>query len=955
MPLFHPRCPTALGLAACGLLRGRLALFGLLVAITVLLSPLARSEAPPPQDYVAAIGLSPLRAPVAPEFSLGTSFTVEAWVYLPAPAVNDGWIAGKCLAAGGVDPFLSFALQLKSNRRVDFSYSTGAPGSFRSLTSDVLVAPRTWTHLAAVMDGTVTRLYVNGTLSATGTASGPPPSPAGVPFSVGWGLLADGSVNYHPFEGYARQVRLWSVARTTAQLVAAASEVLPADRAGLIGAWQLDDPPGSRVIRDLSGANRALTTAGLSSLRTVLLSMEPFYAVTRTSRDDPESRYLHQGVLIDFDGDGDLDSVLAQINYSQASGGTPSRIRAFRNNQGSFADVTDTVLGNVTLIHPRHQLVGDFNGDGRSDVLFVGHGYDYSPFPGEQSRLLIQTADGRLVKDPARLPSGIKFTHNVAAADIDRDGDLDLFFCNVATSALGPRLYLNDGRGFFTENATRLPAEILDGNFDRFTSSHFVDVNRDGWPDLVLGALQGLRPGQGFPNQLLMNDGAGRFVRDPRFVLPPKLVDLSATVVNIESADFNGDGWPDLVLSTDDSLVTPPNGVRVGAAIQVLLNRGDGTFRDVSATSGITMTPREVWTEWMFPVDFTGDGRPDLVLQTQPSSGSRLRFLENLGGDPVRFRDLTDFFNALNTSPLSLLLPGDLDRDGRLDLLAVGPNHLDFARGLRPFTEGRLANLSVRTQAGTGDATLIAGFALGAGTTPAATKPLLVRAIGPALGSFGVTGTLADPAVELAPLGAARLATNDNWSGTTALKNAFAAVGAFPLADDTSGDAALLVAPSTGAYTATVSGGAGLALVEIYDAGPGLAPRLTNLSARTLVGTGADALIAGFVVDGTLPKRLLIRAVGPTLGAFGVGGTLADPALTLRPLGSENIVATNDDWRGTPALKAAFTSVGAFALATDNSRDAALAIELAPGAYTATVSGKQNTTGVALVEVYELP
>ncbi len=589
------------------------------LALTFFLVDVRAQLAPPPQDRVAAIGLSPLKAPVTADFSPGASFTIEAWVYLSAPTVNGGWIAGKCFAAPGVDPFVSFSLQANANQRIDFSYSTGAPGSYRGITSDVVLAPRIWTHLAAVMDGTVTRLYVNGRLSATGTAAAPPPAPAGVPFSVGLGLLADGGINYHAFDGYARQVRLWSVARGAAQIVAAASDALPADRVGLVAAWPLDDAPESRVSRDLSGAGRVLTTAsGLSSLRTAILGTAPHYAVTRSTRNEPSSRSAKQGALLDFDGDGDLDVVVAQQDYTIQEA-TPRRLRAFRNERGTFVDVTDAVLGAVTLVHPRHQVVGDFNGDGRSDVLFVGHGYDYPPYPGEQSRLLIQTADGRLVEDPARLPSGIKFTHNTAAADIDRDGDLDLFFCNVAGGSLGPRLYLNDGRGFFTENSSRLPAEILDLTFGPFTGSHFVDVNRDGYPDLVLGPMQGPARGQGFPNQLLMNDGTGRFGRDLRFALPPKPIDLSATVVNIESADFNGDGWPDLVLSTDDSLVTPPDGVRVGAAIQVLLNRGDGTFRDISATSGIALTPREVWTEWMFPVDFTGDGRPDLVLQTSPS------------------------------------------------------------------------------------------------------------------------------------------------------------------------------------------------------------------------------------------------------------------------------------------------------------------------------------------------
>jgi hypothetical protein len=656
-------------------------------------------------------------------------------------------------------------------------------------------------------------------------------------------------------------------------------------------------------------------------------------------------------VLLDFDGDGDLDAVYAQINYSQASGGTPTRLRAFRNTAGTFADVTDAVLGTVTLIHPRHQLVADFNGDGRPDVLFAGHGYDYLPFPGEQSRLLVSTPDGRLVEDPVRLPSGNnKFTHNVAAADIDRDGDIDIYLCNVGVGSLGPRLYLNDGRGFFTENTSRLPADLQAPGREPFIASHFVDVNRDGWPDLVLGPLD---RGQ---NELLMNDGTGRFVRDPRFTLPPKLLGPRAYTVNIESADFNGDGWPDLILSTDQWLTVPPDGLRTNVALQLLLNRGDGTFTDASAGAGIAFTPREYWVEWMYPVDFSGDGRPDLVLHVSPASGRTTRLLENIGTSPVTFRDVTEIYDhAADATPV---LPGDIDRDGRIDFLAARGDGLVFSRNLKPLVPGRLANLSVRTQAGTGDRTLITGFALGgaaATAVPAPAKPLLVRAIGPALTAFGVDGALADPALAVAPLGGATLAANDNWAGTAALKSAFAAVGAFALAPDTSRDAALVVSPPPGTYTATVSGGTGVALVEVYDAGSGLAPRLTNLSARTQVGSGADALIAGFVVDGTLPKRLLLRAAGPTLAAFGVGGTLADPVLTLRPLNSATIVAANDDWAGTAALKAAFAGVGAFAFAEDTSRDAAVVIELPPGAYTATVSGKGGTTGVALVEVYELP
>jgi hypothetical protein len=906
---------------------------------------LAQSPLPPLQNRVGALGGSPARAPLSAEFSPVNAFTLEAWIFPTAPRYD--FVAGKGFGPPGVEPHLGFGLFLSSSLRPEFNCTTGAPGSGRSAVSPASIPLRAWTHLAGVGDGTSLRLYVNGTLVATTAFAGTPAAPPGVPFAIGRIVLPGGGSNFFPFSGFLRQVRLWSVARTAEQIAASLGEMLPADRTGLVGAWPLDDASGARSLRDLSGAGRDLASDGHVSAAAALVTAGPFYADTVSPRDNALSSGLHQGVLLDFDGDGDLDAVYAQINYTQSSGGTPVRLRAFRNSRGTFADVTDAVLGTVTLVHPRHQFVGDFNGDGRPDVLFVGHGYDFPPFPGEQSRLLVSTPDGRLVEDPARLPTGTKFTHNVAAADIDRDGDLDIFMCNVASGEKGSRLYLNDGRGFFAENSSRLPREVLEGIPDPPIASHFVDVNRDGWPDLVLGPL-----GVG-QNRLLMNDGAGRFVIDPRFTLPPKLVGPLAYTVNIESADFNADGWPDLVLSTDHWLTVPPDGTRNTVALQLLLNRGDGTFTDASAGAGIDFAPHEYWVEWMYPVDFSGDGRPDLVLHVAPRQGRTTRLLENLGTTPVTFRDVTEIYDHAPAG--GVVLPGDIDRDGRIDFLAVTPDALTFSRNLKPLVPGRLANLSVRTVAGSGDDTLIAGFALGGASHAAASKPLLVRAVGPSLTAFGVENVLADPRVAVAPLGGTVLAANDNWSGTAALKSAFAAVGAFPLANDASRDAAFLVSPVSGAYTASVAGGQGVALVEVYDTGPGLTPRLTNLSARTLAGTGADALIAGFVVDGTLPKRLLLRAVGPTLAAFGVGGTLADPVLMLRTPGHDTPLATNDDWAGTAALKAAFASVGAFAFAADSSRDAALVLELPPGAYSVTVSGKNATTGVALVEVYELP
>jgi len=937
------------------------------------LAATARAQlAPPAQSYVAAIGAAPLRAPATADFAPGAAFTLEGWFFLTGNTPF-AWLMGKGLATSGTDPFLAFGLLLNNDgTRVRFSASTGAPGSGRDVTAPAAFPLRTWTHVAAVMDGTAMRLLVNGTVVASGTTTGAPPVTPAIALGVGVAYQANGNTNFPSFPGYARQVRVWNVARTAAQIAAGASVELPAERTGLVAAWPLDESSGATA-RDLSGASRALTApaGAIAATRLAVLTAGPFFTTTTTTavRDD-SLRSISDGHVIDFDSDGDLDLVVVQVVSPPTVPETRARLRAFRNSNGTFVDVTDAVLGNVTMVHPRHAHVADFNRDGRVDLLIVGHGTDTPPFPGEQTKLLIQTADGRLADESStRLPQHGSFTHNVAAGDIDGDGDLDIYMANVNGGDSGPRFYLNNGSGIFTEATDRLPADIANRTTGRnYTASLLLDINADGRLDLVLG------PGDTGPNEVLMNDGAGRFTRDNRFVLPPKILGNRSTTVTIDTADFNGDGAPDLLLGTTGGTELLPDGRTIDGygipGLQLLLNRGDGTFYDATEGAGFTWSASERWVIWTRIADVDADGRPDLLAMVASTnySGQLHRLFLNRGAG--RFVDATEAYTPSQNFN-SVFQLGDFDRDGRIDILSANTAGVAVARQVKTLDralfqttaddDGRLANLSVRTQAGTGDQTLITGFSLSGGT---AAKQLLVRAIGPTLSIFGVGGTLVDPLIEIAPLSAPTIAANDNWGGTAALKAAFTAVGAFALTPDTSRDAALLFSPTPGSYTAKVTGapsagsgpaGTGVALVEVYDAGTGNTPRLTNVSARTQVGTGGDVLIVGFVVSGNVPKKLLLRGVGGTLIAFGVSGALADPVLEVRPLGSENIVALNDDWRGTQALKTAFLSVGAFNLSSEFSRDSALAIELPPGAYTATVSGKSNTTGVALVEVYELP
>jgi hypothetical protein len=192
-----------------------------------------------------------------------------------------------------------------------------------------------------------------------------------------------------------------------------------------------------------------------------------------------------------------------------------------------------------------------------------------------------------------------------------------------------------------------------------------------------------------------------------------------------------------------------------------------------------------------------------------------------------------------------------------------------------------------------------------------------------------------------------------------ALSNAFASVGAFPLAAS-SKDAAVQVSlpVNQGGYSVRISPGGtattGVALAEVYDADDDRSPvRVTNVSALGYVGTDENVLTPGFVIRGNVPKLVLIRAVGPGLAAFNVGGLLTDPQLSVYAAGVDAPAASNNDWGGTAALKAAFAAAGAFSL-TDNSKDAAVLMSLPPGGYSVQVSGVGSTTGQALVEIYDL-
>lgn len=296
-------------------------------------------------------------------------------------------------------------------------------------------------------------------------------------------------------------------------------------------------------------------------------------------------------------------------------------------------------------------------------------------------------------------------------------------------------------------------------------------------------------------------------------------------------------------------------------------------------------------------------------------------------------------FNRVNGVP----------RSGVARLLANGSVDPTFVPDPSIIATGFVLNLSTRVNVGTGDHVLIGGFIVD-GTSP---KKLMIRAIGPSLASSGVPTPLADPRVSLRDSSQAAIAQNDNWRttqmGGLITSDQASAIEASGLAPKNNAESAMIVTLAPGGYTAIVEGeGGGTALVEMYDLDGSTTTRVANISTRGDVATGDNVLICGAILGGTHPTEVLVRALGPSLTASGVTGALQDPSLTLHNANGF-LVGSNEDWKDNQ--EAAIRSTEA--APTDN-REAAILAVLQPGNYTAVVRGKNNTTGIGLVEFYSL-
>jgi len=988
-------------------------IFLTLILISFLKLEIKAQPVPPSQIYVNYPGDKVLLAPAISNFCPSANFTIEAWCYLPVVSPY-GWIMGKSIGSGSNpgDPYYSYCVNFDgTGLNPTFICSTGAVGSFRQITSSISLKIGQWTHIAAVLDGNNMQLYINGVLAASGTASGSVPVNANMHFSLGSAYNLDGSSNSTSFLGYLRDVRFWSVSRTQTQLIESLHSYIISSNQGLIAEWPLDEASGS-YCRDISGNGFNLTTSSglIHSDLVTFTNILPLYSVTKLNLNDNSMSYPNWWcILLDYNNDGYTDLLVTQSN-SPNYPDTYTPLKLFKNTKGVFQDSTNTDLGSVSMVDPRAWAVADFNNDGLQDVVVVGSGTDMPPFLGEQPRLLNQTNKG-ILKDVTSLnfPSDIQFIHSVAVGDIRKSGSNDIFVgtLGITPSINQPRFYINDGNGNFTISLDRLPT-----NLDAHTSSYLLDVNNDGYPDLILGASSFNSNGGPGLNQILINNGKGYFYSDSKWVLPQKLIDTTSSVIDIASADLNGDGRKDLILSTTGGSI-PSNfgGTLYGyqkAAIQILLANTDGTFYDASVNSGISLGSNIGAVYKVFPVDVNGDGFIDLVTLQNTSIGIRGSIFLNKGNGT--FIEATDLIPPVNDG----FNVGDFNNDGIADFVSASPNTITTFLGIKKFSidvydplksaqligsapnitsqptavsikSGSSATLSV-TATGTGTIQYqwqknrinIANAYSSSYTIPAAQlsdggiySVLVGNAGGTTVSNYvplSVTAT-GSPTITINP------SSQTITSGSTVVFKAAASstttatyqwyLNGVAITGATS--STLLIPGATsanvGTYNCTFTNSAGSVtttsaqLTLLTTTNPG---RLVNLSVLTMDGPGSQMLTLGFVNGGagtTGSEPLLIRASGPALTAFNVPTVLADPALTL--FQGSNAVVTNDNWGSSAsnvtAVNAAEAATGAFQLTPITSLDAAVVQTLpsVQGGYTVQVQGNNNGVGNAMAEVYD--
>jgi len=402
------------------------------------------------------------------------------------------------------------------------------------------------------------------------------------------------------------------------------------------------------VIEGIDHTTASVTTAinELITSRPEASSVLPSYDLNYNAFiSDNNTAFKDETAVYDFNGNGLLDTLVVSVKYLTFDS-TPIEI-ALNNGDGTFTESTSSIItGDIPeFLHSREITQADYNGDGFTDFYIIGHGYDLPPWPGEQNVLLLSNGDGTWRS--TELPDAEDFTHSVTSADIDNDGDIDIYVGNIyGGNEVAPYFLVNNGLGDFTQNSSLLP-ETLQVMVTVFTTSLFFDANNDGWNDLVVGSN-----GDAGQNRIYLNQ-QGSFSDSAVINLPDSTTFSSNIVVDSQAYDFNNDGYLDLMmLSTDIDPAYEDN------QIQILINDGNSGFTDDTDTYIPNYLHTADWSKYVHIGDINNDGYDDLLL-------------EIIG--TYYLNDGTGIFSTTGTLPSDVAFSGyevaNFDSDEQLEIL----------------------------------------------------------------------------------------------------------------------------------------------------------------------------------------------------------------------------------------------------------------------------------------------
>ena len=363
--------------------------------------------------------------------------------------------------------------------------------------------------------------------------------------------------------------------------------------------------------------------------------------------------FPEETVALDLNRDGRLDLVTAFAAPPLQSGGFDLQV-LLNSGNGVFFDNT---FGSFTgfpprTINPSDLVLADFNRDDFPDLFVADAGrLDASPFLGAQNSLVL-SASGFWFNATGNLPGQVDVTTSASAADVDRDGDVDLYVGNtLGFLQVPPAILLNDGQGAFSVGVARLPPPQTDVLLRNYTASQFIDANVDGWPDLFLGGESATA------SVLLPNRGGGFFGPPLANAIPAKPFGPNAIAVDAYAQDVNGDGIQDLFV-----LYTRGAPAFTDRAVQLLMGSGDGTFVDETAERIVSIPNEGPWIRHLEFGDFDRDGSIDFI--TEPATGAPEILLNN--GEGYFFRPVN---GVLPNVPVPFQI-GDFNGDATLDIAA---------------------------------------------------------------------------------------------------------------------------------------------------------------------------------------------------------------------------------------------------------------------------------------------